>query len=143
MKIYTIKKQVFIDASPEAVFDALTTEDKVLKYYPLKAVISQWRVGEAVLYQGEVDGIAFTDYGTIEVLDRPTRYQYSYWSDNHGTQRTADNHLGIRYSMRAKVQGTSLELIHSKLQSAEMYTLMDGVWDSLLTNLKNYIEAQP
>ena len=140
MDSFTIKKSVFIDATPETIFDALTRSDDIVKYFPLKKVTSEWKVGSEVLLDGEINGKEFRDYGLIEVLSRPTQFKYSYWSTNQGTERTPANHLTIKYILAPKHRGTQLDLEQSNLQSEEMYKMMGPIWDSLLSSLKTYTE---
>ncbi len=142
MSHYTIKKELVIDQEVEAVFHALTTSEEIVKYYPLKQVVSDWQVGSKVLYKGEIEGAAFTDFGHIEILNEPVEYKYSYWSDNHGTPRTPENHLTIHYELRSIGSKTQLVMTQANIQSEEMYSMMnDLVWDSLLLSLKNHLES--
>ncbi len=142
MNTFTIKKEIYIDAPPELVFDALTNSEEIIKYFPLKEVVSEWKVGSEVLYKGEINSQRFTDYGLIEIISRPNKYKYTYWSDNHGTERTPENHLSICYELSKNGDGTKLELEQSHLKSKEMFQMMNSVvWDSLLNNMKNHIES--
>ena len=70
MESYTIKKEIKIFASPSVVFDNLTSSEEIIKYFPLKEVISSWKEGSEILYKGEINNQAFTDYGIIDVLSR-------------------------------------------------------------------------
>ena len=141
MSSFTINKTIFIKAPIEAVFEALTTSDKIIQFFPLKKVVSNWKQGSEVLYKGEIEGNAFTDYGTIKELIPPTKYSYSYWSDNHGTERIPENHFVISYTLTSLNDGTQLELQQLNLKSEELFNIMNTVvWDSLLGSLKNYME---
>jgi len=141
MDSFTIKKEITINALPELVFDMLTDSDQIIKYYPLNEVVSKWEVGSEVLYKGEIDNNKFIDHGRIEVLSRPSEYKYSYWSDNHGTERTPENHLSISYKLSKETNGTKLELEQSNIKSKEMYEMMNAtVWDYLLNSMKSHIE---
>lgn len=140
MNSFTIRKNIYIDAKPEAVFDALTSSVDIVRYFPLRNVTSEWKVGSEILLEGEVNGGAFRDYGLIQVLSRPNQFRYSYWSDNHGTERTPENHLTIDYRLSAKQKGTNLEMEQSNLKSEEMFRVMDAVWDHLLSELAKYVE---
>lgn len=139
MNNFTIKKSVYIDAKPEAVYDALTTSDAIVNYLPIKKVTSEWKVGGEVLLDGEIDGRQFKDHGLIEVLSRPTQFKYSYWSTNHGTERTPENYSTISYCLSPQQKGTQVDLEHSNLR-AEHKQIMDTVWDSLLSSLRDYVE---
>lgn len=131
-----------LKAPIEKVFSALTDNEEITKYFPLNSVESTWEVGSEVLYKGEVNGSPFTDYGIIEKLTFPIEYQYRYWSDNHGTERTEENHLTINYGLEKADEGTMLTVKQSNIKSAEMYELMNSqVWDFLLASLKQHIET--
>lgn len=140
MNANTIRKIVCIEARPEQVFDALTSPAAIVTYFPLQQVTSGWEEGGEILFDGEVNGSPFRDHGVIQVLSRPSRFKYSYWSDNHGTERTPENHLTIDYRLSAHPRGTQLELEHANLRSEEMFRAMDSVWDHLLGSLAAYVE---
>ncbi len=141
MKTYSIEKTIYIEATPEFVFDKLTCSSDIVRYFPLREVISDWKEGSEVLYKGELDGRGFTDFGRIERLNRPNEYHYVYWSDNHGTARVAENYLSIRYRLTSEGRGTQLMLKQENLQSEEMYQLMETVvWAGLLSSMKSFIE---
>ena len=142
MSEFIIKKEILIDAPPESVFDALTDSEKIVEYFPLREVNSKWKVGSEVHYKGEVDGSEFTDYGTIDELNRPLKYKYTYWSDNHGTERVPENHLSICYQLSREGSGTRLRVEQSNIKIKEMYDQMNShVWAYLLERLKEYVES--
>jgi len=141
MNSFIIKKELFIKAHVNLVFDMLTNSEEIIKYFPLKEVTSDWKVGSEVLYKGEVEQNKFTDYGIIKIISRPYQYKYSYWSDSHGTERTPENYLSISYKLSKIESGTILTLEHGNLRSKQMFQMMDEtVWDFLLNNLKNHVE---
>ena len=140
--MFEIKKNINIEASMGRVYSALTSSEEIPNYFPLNAVKSAWQQGSEVLYTGEVNGVPFTDFGLIEKLETPTIYTYRYWSDNHGTERTPENHLTISYNLAECSEGTSLTVTQSNIKSVELFELMDKqVWDYLLRSLREYIEA--
>ena len=142
MKTFSITKQIMINATPEKVFDALTTSDEIVKYYPLNKVISNWGIGDSVHYKGELNEQAFTDYGVITELKRPITYSYRYWSDNHGTEKTPDNHLTINYTLSLVNDATELNLVQNNIKSEEIFNIMNNVvWDMLLNGLKEHMES--
>jgi len=141
--MFKVEKVIQINAPIARVFEALTNSDEIPNYYPLKEVVSTWEVGAEVLYRGEVDGSSFTDYGVIEKLNKPNVYSYRYWSDNHGTERTPENHSLVSYTLTETLEGTELKLVQSNIRSEERYELMETqVWDFLLGSLKKYVESR-
>lgn len=91
MRELSLDVGIVVDADADAVYAALTNSEEIVRYFPVMRVVSDWVVGGAVTYFGEVGGKPFTDHGVIEVLERPRRYRYPYWSDNHGTEDTGEN----------------------------------------------------
>lgn len=141
--MFDIKKVIQINAPIERVYSALISSDEIPQYFPLKKVESTWREGEEVLYYGVVGEQPFIDYGVIEKLNSPNLYQYSYWSDNHGTERLPENHISISYQLKENQGGTELVLNQSNIQSRELYQVMEEqVWDYLLGSLKQYVEIK-
>ena len=140
--MFEIIKVIKIRASRSRVFSALTSSDEIPIFYPLKKVDSKWEVGSDVLYKGEINGTSFTDFGVIERFESPKVYVYRYWSDNHGTERTPENHLTIGYALSECSDGTELTVTQSNIRSEELYELMETqVWDYLLGSLKEYLEV--
>lgn len=141
MKNNTIRKHITIKAEPSVIFEALTTPDKIVQYFPLKEVNGKWKVNGKVQYIGEIAGVTFTDFSIIEILDNPYCFQYRYWSDNHGTDNRPENYLSIRYQLKTDKNGTQLSLTQSNIQNPDMYEQMNNiVWDYLLGALKEFVE---
>ena len=137
-----IEKEILINATPEAVFDALTMPENIVEYFPLEKVMSSWTVGGELRMQGTADGQRFTDAGVIQSLVRPKLFEYTYWSDNHGTENRPENQVCVRYSLRNDAQGTRVTLVQSNLPSLDYRALMNEVWDSLLQSLQAYVESR-
>ncbi|WP_315789220.1 SRPBCC family protein [Fischerella sp. JS2] len=140
MTTFAIRKNLLINASPSVLFDALTKSDKIIQYFPLKEVVSTWEVGSEILFKGSHEGRDFIDYGKIEILSPNQKFQYTYWSDNHNTDRVPENYLTICYTLHEVDNRTNLELEHKNFKSEKMYFEMLNVWDFLLSNLKNFVE---
>lgn len=137
-----IKKEIIVNSPIANVFSALTDSDEIPKYFPLQSVESDWVKGNAVLYKGVINSVPFTDFGVIEELIKPRIYRYRYWSDNHGTARTEQNHLTIEYRLETVSEGTKLTVLHDNIKSKEMYDLMKNqVWGHLLNSLKTHMES--
>ncbi len=138
-----IEKDIWIKADPTAVFDALTSSEQMVKYFPLDKVTSSWRVDSQLTMQGMADGRRFTDYGWIRALDRPTVFAYTYWGDSHGTENHPEHHVSISYHLFPEAGGTRVDMVHSNLPSQDYRAVMNDAWDHLLGGLKAYIESAP
>lgn len=137
---YALKKTITLKANSAVVFDALTIPEQIIQYYPVLSVDSEQKESGSFILKGEVNGSPFTDYGVIEALDKPKSYSYRYWSDNHGTERVAANHMKISYSIEEKGDGSQLTLSHENLLTEDRQNEMSVVWDFLLAELKKFVE---
>ncbi len=137
-----IEKVIWIEAGPDVVFGALTSSEQIVEYFPLEIVTSSWRAGDELRMQGTVNGRTFTDYGWIRVLDRPTVFSYTYWSDNHGTANRPEHHVSVSYHLQPEAGGTRVEMVQSNLPSREYQAMMDQAWDGLLSSLKAHVESR-
>ena len=61
MTTFTIEKSLFINVSKNVLFDALTSSDKIVQYYPLKEVTSTWKVGSEIILKGSNGNEDFTE----------------------------------------------------------------------------------
>ena len=134
-----IQKSREFTAGAENVFAALTTSSAIVECFPYDSVESSWQQGAEITLRGTADGEPFTDYGTIEVLKPATAFQYAYWSANHGTERTAANHLRIRYDIKPTEAGCTLSVTHFDIRSETYRAMMLGAWDMLLDALAGYV----
>ncbi len=101
------------------------------------------RVGGTVNYYGEHAGGSFTDFGTIDAFERGRHFKYTYWSDNHGTERTPENFMTISYELASANGKCVLNVTHSNAMAGEYYEVVDGMWDFVLNQLKNHVEGKP
>lgn len=141
MERVMINKDITIAAQPEAVFHALTRPEEIIRFYPVARVESDMREGGSIRYHGEHDGAPFTDHGTIECFDPGRCFQYRYWSDNHGTERTPENHMSIAYEIEADGTGSRLRVTHGNAMAGSYHDIVDAMWDVVLHRLKTYLET--
>jgi len=141
MKTNCIIKRIEIASNRVAVFDALTNSSSIRSYFPIDDVISDWKVGSSIKFIGEQSGV---DEGVIDVLDYGFCFRYSYWNENHGSEKTSQNLVTIEYSMEGLEDDniTRLTLVQTNLPSDEYRENMEPIWDFLLAQLKTYVESK-
>ncbi len=141
MRRRIITKEILIDARPEKVFDALTTPEKIIIFFPVSEVISNWEVGGVVEFKGGTNDQSFTNYGVITEFTKPHHFTYQYWINNYGEEKTPENHIYISYSLTRKDNLTKLQVVQRNIRSQELFETMDNVvWGNILNSLKNYVE---
>lgn len=138
----TVTKSILVTAEPARVFRALTEPTEIMRFLPLRSAEIEGRLDGAITFRGEAGGIPFTDYGTIEIFDPPRVFQYRYWSDNQGVERTPENHLTIRYDITpSSANRSKLAVTHGGIPPAPYHDIMLGVWDFLLDGIRCHVEA--
>jgi uncharacterized protein YndB with AHSA1/START domain len=139
-----VKKELFVNASPQRCFDVFTT--KMGTWWPLvthhigkadaKDVGMEPRPGGR-LYEIGVDG-SECDWGEVRAWEPPGRFVFA-WQISAGWQfdKTIDTEVEVLFSPQNG--GTRVELVHRKLgaygaQTEEMRAALDseGGWGGLL-----------
>ncbi len=133
----SIDQTIVINAPVGSIFDALTNPAKIPAYFPVTSVVSDGCIGGTF----QLNGNNFTDHGTITEFTANHVFAYRYWSTNHGTENSPENHMIIRYMLRESGSSTTVSVRHENLLSQERFELMSGVWGLLLSALKRYVEG--
>lgn len=93
------KESVIINASAGKVWDALVNPDKIKKYLFGTEVITDWKVGSKVVFQGEYDGHQYKDKGNVIEVKPNELLQYNYWSSFSGLADEAENYSMVTYTL--------------------------------------------
>jgi uncharacterized protein YndB with AHSA1/START domain len=130
----SLEKELFIQASPERVFQALTTKDDLERWFLVKAEIDL-RPGGAIRFEWGPDAV---EIGKILVLEPPWRLSYT-WEALEPSPTT------ITFELAAENDGTRLHLIHTGIGEGEdwdsYYTSVDSGWSTHLNNLTAWLET--
>jgi uncharacterized protein YndB with AHSA1/START domain len=130
----TIQKEVFIKASPERVFQALTEKAALERWFVQKAEIDL-RLGGAVKLEW-APGMGET--GKIIALEPPYRLSYT-WETLGPTPTTST------FELTAENDGTRLRLTHTGIGTGEdwdgYYTNVSSGWNAHLSNLTTWLET--
>ena len=130
----TLEKEVFINASPERVFRALTEPAELERWFVQKAEV-ELRPGGAIRLEWAPDAV---ELGTILVLEPPHRLSYSW----HALEPSSTT---ITFELIAENGGTRLRLIHTGIGQGEdwdrYYTSVNSGWNTHLNNLTAWLET--
>src|SRR5215831_14896381 len=130
----TVEKEVFINATPQRVFQALTEKEDLERWFVQKAEVDL-RPGGAIRFEWAPDAV---EMGTILVCEPPHRLSYS-WEVLEPTATT------ITFELTAENGGTRLHLIHTGIGVGEdwdsYYTSVNSGWSVHLNNLTAWLET--
>ncbi len=139
---FNIKKEIRINANKSELWKTLTTPALIKRYLMGANATSEWKMGSKIIYQGVFNGIEFRDEGVIDILDYESKYQYSYWSKNHGTDNIPENYVTISYLIVENDNEVILKVNQSNYKLKEIAESMNQIWDLILGNLKTLLEKK-
>jgi uncharacterized protein YndB with AHSA1/START domain len=130
----TLEKELFINATPQRVFQALTEPAELERWFVQKAEVDL-RPGGAIRFEWAPDAV---EMGTILVLEPPYRLSYSWGALSPGPTT-------ITFELTAENEGTRLRLIHTGIGEGEdwdsYYTAVSSGWSVHLNNLAAWLET--
>ena len=130
----TLEKELFIKASPQRVFQALTTKEDLERWFLVKAEVDV-RPGGAIRFEW---GPGMVEVGMILVLEPPHRLSYTW--ETFGPGPTT-----ITFELTAENDGTRLHLTHTDIGTGEdwdtYYTGIKGGWSAHLADLTSWLET--
>jgi uncharacterized protein YndB with AHSA1/START domain len=130
----SLEKELFIKATPERVFQALTEKEDLERWFVKKAEVDL-RPGGAIRLEWAPDAV---EIGKILVLEPPHRLSYT-WEALEPSPTT------ITFELTAENDGTRLHLIHTGIGQGEdwdtYYTSISSGWNVHLKNLTAWLET--
>lgn len=130
----TIEKEIFIRATPERVFRALTDKAELEKWFVKEAMIDL-RVGGALRLFWDPESVE----GTYLEVDAPHRVVFT-WDERPAIAGVTTS----AFTLTAEGDGTRLHLVHSGFDAGEEWDRLlgniNGGWDEELENMRRYLE---
>ena len=135
--IYTI----YIAATPEKIWTALTSGELTQKYFFGRRVESDWQVGSSVTYWRDNDELDVQ--GKILECDPPRRLSFTWNVPNVTRERPS------RATFELKSMGSfvKLTLVHDDLipedfvEDPNTFRGLNNGWPAILSNLKSVLET--
>lgn len=136
----TGKVSIWIDATTEEVWKALTTPELIKQYFFDTNAVSDWKVGSPILFHGEWEGKTYEDKGTIKEIIPQKLFRYSYWSSLSGIEEKPENYVDITYALTEENGGTTLVITQENIPDEKMREHSEGNWNKVVEGLKNLVE---
>jgi len=130
----SIEKELFIKATPQRIFQALSEKADLEGWYLTKADIDLRPGGAINFYWGP----GVFNVGKILVVEPPHRLSYTWEALSPSTTTVA-------FELAAQNDGTRLHLTHSGIGEGEewdhYYNTRNSGWNIHLANLTNWLET--
>lgn len=88
-----------IQSTPEKVWDVLTNPVKIKEYLFGTEVITDWKIGSSIIFQGEYDGQQYKDKGNVIENKKNELLKYDYWSGFSGLEDNPENYSLVIYKI--------------------------------------------
>ncbi len=145
-----IVNTIYLEASADKVWDALTNPEQTPKYMFGCRTISDWNIGSTLLWQAEYEGkeMVFVK-GNIMELEPGKLLVYSVFDPNNTTMEDIpENYLSVTYALESQGTGTLFTVTQGDYNTVadgdrryqESYNNGDG-WNPILLDIKKLVEA--
>jgi uncharacterized protein YndB with AHSA1/START domain len=134
------KASVTINASSEKVWDALVNPEAIKQYMFGTNVVTDWREGSPIIWQGEWQGRAYEDIGVILEIKPGRTLQYSHFSPLSGLPDKPESYHTITIELSEEGDQTSVSLAQDNNPSEQAREHSEKNWQDMLSALKSYME---
>lgn len=131
--------ETFIRATPEKIWEALTTAAFTSLYFHGTHVDSDWKTGSPVVFRGD-DGTPLVE-GEVLVADRPKRLSYT-WHVLYDDELTKERPSRVTFELEPLPGVCRLRIVHDDFDvgSKTLEKVSQG-WSSIICSLKTLLET--
>ena len=140
-----VKSSITINAPAAKVWDALTKPEWTRRYMFGCDVVSNWKVGSPVIWNGVADGKTYVT-GKLVGYEHGGLLQYTTFDPNNPEiEDVPSNYLTVTYKLSSQNDHTVLNVSqgdYSKVANGKKrYEETIGGWDLILTKIKELAEG--
>lgn len=133
---------IHIDATPEAVWNALTNPAIIKQYFFGTEAVSDWKEGSTLEFKGEYEGKQYMDKGVILKYEQPKMLQYTYLSSMSGKEDKPENYALITYALTPEENSTRLDITQDNIPTAEAQEHSLKNWSDVSKQIKQIVERK-
>lgn len=137
----TAKAEVIINAPAMDVWKAITTPETIRQYLMGTNVKTDWKAGSPISYEGEYNGKAYHDKGTIQKIEPGKIFQSTYWSSMGGKEDKPENYNVVTYTLDEQGDKTHVTLTQDNVKDEAEKEHTTGNWTMVLGKLKEIVEG--
>jgi uncharacterized protein YndB with AHSA1/START domain len=133
-------KTVEINADVTKVWDALTNPEIIKQYLFGTEVVTDWKVGSEIIFQGNYEGKEYRDKGKIEKIESNKLFQYLYWSGFSGLEDKEENYSLVTFELNTDNETTALTVSQKGFTNDLAQEHSDQSWGMVLQKIKEIVE---
>src|SRR5438270_12980908 len=135
------EKRITINASADAVWQALTDPALVKQYMHGTNMETSWKVGSPITWKGEWKGKAYEDKGKVLAVEPKKLLRTTHWSPMGGSEDKPENYHTVTYALAERGGDTVLTLRQDNNDSQEeAETMAEKNWGPVLEGLRTVAE---
>lgn len=139
-KKFIAKVVTTINAPASKVWQALVNPEIIKLYLFNTEVISDWKVGSPITYNGEWEGKAFEDKGEILKIETEKVLKSTHWSPLSGVPDSPENYHTVTYRLSDRGESTEVTIMQDNNASEEEKTHSEKNWETVLAGMKKVLE---
>jgi uncharacterized protein YndB with AHSA1/START domain len=131
-----------IDADRREVWRALVDPAAIKEYMFGTTVVSEWREGSAIVWQGEWEGRAYEDKGEIVRMEPGRILRYTHFSALSGQTDEPGSYHTVTIDLVPTGAATAVTLTQDNNPTPEAREHSARNWNAMLSALKEYVESR-
>ena len=135
-----VEKSVIINASKPKIWKTLTDPALIREYFFGTEIITDWKVGSDLTFQGEWQGQSYKDKGHILEFVPESILSYDYWSGFSGMEDIPENYSVVTYTVTDDIEGVRLSVRQQGFANEEARQHTDQGWQEILNKIKGIAE---
>jgi uncharacterized protein YndB with AHSA1/START domain len=146
MEFGTIEREIFVEASPETVFDVVSSPDHLKEWWPDDAAYDPTPGGTGEIAFGDPEAGGAVVAFTVVDADPPRSFSFR-WTHPAGETAREGNSLLVTFALTPRGAGTLLRMTESGFREMgwevavleEQYREHETGWDFYLPRLAPYV----
>lgn len=134
------QQYITINAPTSKVWEALTNPGLIKQYLFGSDVVSDWREGSPIIYEGTYQGKAFQDKGVVLKTEPEKLLILSHWSPLSGLPDSPENYHTVSYKLTAENDGTQVNITQDNNSNEDEQRANEQFWGTVLGGLKKVLE---
>lgn len=130
-----------IRAPVAKVWEALVNPELIRQYMFGTTVVSDWNEGDSIVWQGEWQGKAYEDKGTILRIEPERVLQYTHFSPLSGQPDVPENYHIVTVELSGQGGQTKVSLAQDNNATEEARQHSEQNWQMMLESLKELLEG--
>ena len=132
---------ISIAAPKSEVWNALVSPAAIRQYMFGTEVVSTWKKGSPITWEGEWEGKHYKDKGVILENQRETQLRYTHWSPNSGVPDRPENYHTVAIELEDEGDETRVTLTQDNNPTDQDRIHSEKNWGMMLGALKKYLET--